>query len=274
MNRTGTIAFYHADGLGSITSITDSTGSALAAYTRNSFGMSLNSAGSLVNPYRYTAREWDSETGLYYYRARYYDASIGRFITEDPAQEDDNFYKYTSNSLIDWVDPSGLVVSAPGFAESLIPVWGSGRQSVHDYQCGHYIWGTVNAALAVSDVFLVKSLATTAGKVGVEGLVKVSGSHTWDATRKWVAREGWRDFSGQAFHHWAIPQNGWGRIVPDVVKNQPWNIMKLSPEAHTELHQMEGLARVWNGTPTWFKVAVFDASGKAANAARKDCGCE
>jgi hypothetical protein len=35
--------------------------------------------------------------------------------------------------------------------------------------------------------------------------------YTWDATREWMTSSGWRDFSGQAFHHWAIPQNGWGK---------------------------------------------------------------
>ena len=85
------------------------------------------------------------------------------------------------------IDPFGLdsdsdVVKAPGFGESLIPVWGSGRQSIHDFQCGHYVWGTVNAALAISDVFLVKSLFTAAGKVGVKGLAKLAGNNTWGAT--------------------------------------------------------------------------------------------
>jgi hypothetical protein len=145
---------------------------------------------------------------------------------------------------------------------------------VHDYQCGHWVWGTINAGLAVSDVFLAKSLLTAAGKVGAEGFAKAAGSHTWDATRKWMSREGWRDYPRQAFHHWAIPQNGWGQAVPDIIKNQPWNIMKMTAEEHTALHEMEGAARIWNGTPTWAKVAAGDAAGKAANLAGRSCGCE
>ncbi len=42
-----------------------------------------NSTGTLNNPFSYTGREFDSETGLYYYRARYYDPSAGRFLSED-----------------------------------------------------------------------------------------------------------------------------------------------------------------------------------------------
>jgi RHS repeat-associated protein len=56
------------------------------------------------------ARESDPETGLYYYRARYYDPSVGRFLSEDPMQFQGgiNFYRYTSNNPIIGRDPFGL----------------------------------------------------------------------------------------------------------------------------------------------------------------------
>jgi RHS repeat-associated protein len=110
MSRDGALAFYHADGLGSITSLTDATGSAVAAYTRDAFGSSLQTAGSITNPFRYTGREWDAETGLYYYRARYYDPQIGRFISEDPIGLNGglDLYAYVGNSPTNFDDPSGL----------------------------------------------------------------------------------------------------------------------------------------------------------------------
>lgn len=49
----------------------------------DSFGKLTSSSGSLVNSIEYAGRDFDSETGLYYYRARYYDPSVGRFTTED-----------------------------------------------------------------------------------------------------------------------------------------------------------------------------------------------
>ena len=106
----GTLAFYHADGLGSVTSLTNSSGSAVAAYTRDSFGKVVSTADPLGNRYRYTAREWDEETGLYYYRARYYDPQNGRFISEDPMQfkAGVNFYAYVLNNPIDNSDALGL----------------------------------------------------------------------------------------------------------------------------------------------------------------------
>ena len=61
------------------------------------------------NPYMYTAREYDIETGLYYYRARYYNPYIGRFLQTDPAYQGMNWYAYCGNNSMNRVDPSGMV---------------------------------------------------------------------------------------------------------------------------------------------------------------------
>jgi RHS repeat-associated protein len=63
-------------------------------------------------------------------------------------------------------------VGQPGFWESLIPIWGSGRAAIDDFQNGRWGWGTLNAALAISDIFLVKSLITAGGKLLVRGAAK------------------------------------------------------------------------------------------------------
>ncbi len=84
MLRSSTTSYYQADGLGSVTSLSNTSGAIANSYTYDSFGKQTASTGSVVNPFRYTARESDTETGLYYYRARYYDQNIGRFLTEDP----------------------------------------------------------------------------------------------------------------------------------------------------------------------------------------------
>src|SRR2546427_4850571 len=79
-------------------------------YTYDSFGKLIASTGSVVNPYRYSGRELDTETGIYYYRARYYDPTVGRFLNEDPVhfQAGTNFYAYVMNDPIILSDPSGL----------------------------------------------------------------------------------------------------------------------------------------------------------------------
>lgn len=102
--------FYHADGLGSIWDLTDSTGLAARSHTYDSFGQLIAQTGTVPNPYTYTSREFDPETGLYYYRARYYDPKIGRFLQEDPVefQSGINFYNYALNNPVTLVDPLGL----------------------------------------------------------------------------------------------------------------------------------------------------------------------
>ena len=69
MNRDNKNYYYLADGLGSITSITDETGNVLQEYKYSVFGEIVEqTADSIVNPFAYTAREWEPEIGLYYYR--------------------------------------------------------------------------------------------------------------------------------------------------------------------------------------------------------------
>ena len=115
MLRSSATSYYHADGLGSITSLSSAAGSIANTYAYDSFGKLTNSSGSLVNPFRYTARESDTETGLYYYRARYYDPSAGHFVAEDPSGTSGglNLYEYTQNNPINLYDPSGLQGTKP-----------------------------------------------------------------------------------------------------------------------------------------------------------------
>ena len=61
-----------------------------------------------TNPFRYAGEYLDKETGNIYLRARYYDPSIGRFISEDPIKDGTNWYVYCSNNPIAFVDPTGL----------------------------------------------------------------------------------------------------------------------------------------------------------------------
>ena len=111
MLRGTTTDYYEADGLGSITSLTDSTAAVAATYTYNSFGIPLTTTGTLTNPFQFTARELDSETGWYYYRARYYAPYLGRFLSEDPIRLSAgiNFYDYVSNRPTLYLDPRGLL---------------------------------------------------------------------------------------------------------------------------------------------------------------------
>jgi RHS repeat-associated protein len=110
MLRSATTSYYEADGLGSITSLSNTAGALAQTYTFDSFGNQTASSGSLTNSFRYTGREFDTETNLYFYRGRYFDPVAGRFISEDPIRFDigPNFYPYVANDPVGQIDPSGL----------------------------------------------------------------------------------------------------------------------------------------------------------------------
>jgi RHS repeat-associated protein len=104
----GTISYFIQDHLGTTLGFTDASGSVSSSLVYDSFG-NLTS-GSASTRYTYTAREIDSGTGLIYYRARWYDPQVGRFVQEDPLglAEGINFYSYVKNDPIRFMDPEGL----------------------------------------------------------------------------------------------------------------------------------------------------------------------
>lgn len=170
----------------------------------------------------------------------------------------------------------------PGLAESLIPVWGSGREAVADFQEGDYAGAALNGALAASDLFLGGSLAKGVAKGGfyVAKNAAKKAPYAWSKeVRPWMIEKGYlKPF--QDGHHWAIPQNGWGKRVPDRIKNQPWNI-KAMPEGPVgkEIHgrltnsykgkpEFNAVQKYIYGTPTWAKVGTGAAVGHPAAAAK------
>jgi RHS repeat-associated protein len=87
-------------------------GTILHAIQYGPFGEKISTAGAANNnQLHFTGREEDSDNGLYYFRARYYDPAIGRFVTEDPKgfAAGVNFYAYCNNNGINANDPSGKI---------------------------------------------------------------------------------------------------------------------------------------------------------------------
>ncbi|HEV2233471.1 MAG TPA: RHS repeat-associated core domain-containing protein [Terriglobia bacterium] len=111
---SGIGTYYEADGLGSITSLTNASGNIANTYEYDSFGQLTGSNESVSNTFRYAGREDDGETKLYYYRARYYDPSTGRFLSEDPIRMGGgvDFYAYVRNNPVVRNDPTGLIHQA------------------------------------------------------------------------------------------------------------------------------------------------------------------
>ena len=101
-----------------------------------------NAKDAFSQPYGFTGREYDSETGLYYYRARYYDPTAGRFISEDPigfAGGDVNLYRYVQNNPVMFIDPYGLALS------DILPAIGTAMSQ--GAQAGAYAIGQAGHAI-------------------------------------------------------------------------------------------------------------------------------
>jgi len=127
--RGGTADYYEQDGLGSVTSLSNSSGALADTYTYDSFGNVTSSTGTIRNPFQYAGREFDSETGLLFNRARYFDPSAGRFLSQDPIRYAGgvNFYAYTRNNPVVRIDPFGYdgTCNNPAYCVPGSATWGT-----------------------------------------------------------------------------------------------------------------------------------------------------
>jgi RHS repeat-associated protein len=177
----GVRTYYHADGLGSIVKRTDASGNVIASHSYDSFGQTTVAPLSGV---AFTSREWDAESGLYYYRARYYDPKIGRFLSEDPLPLQDrpieelHPYVYVMNNPVNHVDPLGL--SASDWLPCVVKInreviagyCGNGKNAATDPSC--------REAHCIANCRISRECAGGAGQAAAASYAK----EVWDWTKK------------------------------------------------------------------------------------------
>jgi RHS repeat-associated protein len=126
-SASGAVSYFATDHLGTTRALTDASGSLASTLNYDSFGNVTGSSPS--TRYTFTSRELDSETGLLYYRARWYDPQQGRFVSEDPIGLEGglNSYAFVENNPGNNTDPFGL----RSCKDILKDIWGAFNELKH-----------------------------------------------------------------------------------------------------------------------------------------------
>ncbi len=149
--------YYHTDHLGSTVMITDEEADVIWDCEYTPFGELNNKQNFAEQKTQFTGKDFDPDTGLYYYNARWYDPNLGRFTTEDPIRDGLNWYIYANNNPLKFVDPTGLAPRNLSYEErkayiDSIKSWTNNNlaKNYSDYQCAGLTTVVANEAMKAS----------------------------------------------------------------------------------------------------------------------------
>jgi RHS repeat-associated protein len=111
LRENGNDNSYLYDGKGNVMALLDSTESMVASYRYDVFGNLLKKTGTLDQPFRFSTKRYDDQTGSYYYGYRFYNPAIGKWMTRDPLGEAGgiNLYGFVGNNPDNFIDLLGLI---------------------------------------------------------------------------------------------------------------------------------------------------------------------
>jgi RHS repeat-associated protein len=199
--------FYQFDGVGSVVSVTDGAGALRAHYGYDPWGNPLwPDALGARNKYRFTSEPWDGASGLYHFRARYYDPALGRFLSHDPVSDPNqqgNLFEYAASNPLRFLDATGrglFTFSAKlfGFAENASQLRAQREQAINcilydsacdvDVAAQQYQQATLSALRQAGDVAVSGVNVVYGGPAVTGGLKTDLDPGTYGQTVSWIQR--------------------------------------------------------------------------------------
>jgi len=209
--------YYHTDDLYNVMAVTDGNGTVVERYEYGDYGTPLimDAAGTVLasstigNPYLFTGRRYDPETGWYHYRTRYLDPAAGRFTTRDvigiwgDMAEFGNGYPYVRSNPLSWLDSLGLAppTTQPSHDDEIQKIIDEQLRDIRNDLAKQ--WGVEKAKEVVEFIAEVKHAA----EIGKSLTVALSGiSDVYEFSNAFNTATGYFNKSATAFVRWKFLQ--------------------------------------------------------------------